>query len=145
MNKDKNKIKVPLTADALTAFEGYWVYAIYRKACFILSVDEFIEKFKGKDVNKCYGEELEVHVFNEDEEYRYVKNKFTKEKCCLLIKDEGAYEKFEDIMIFKNTIKDKHFTSEDRNKVEIKVINFYKFEDGMIKFENYRLAPYKSK
>ncbi len=140
MSNDKNKIEVPLTAGNLSDFKNYWIYAIYRKACFILTVDKFIEKFREKDLKELFGEELEVHIFNKDEEYRYVKNKLNKENLFQKITDTGTYEKFEDIMIFKNTIKDERFTNDDRGEIEIKVINYYKFEEGMIKFENYRLA-----
>ncbi len=106
-------------------FKGYYLYAIYRKKCLFQKIE------KEFSLSNCYGEALEIHIFDSKEEYRYVKSKINKGDRFILIKDSDDMNIFKDYMYFGN------------NRVE--VINYYTFDNGMIKFENYRLSVDESK
>ncbi len=110
--------KIPLLGNYKK--EDVWIYAICRKECFLEKIE--------KDPSYLQNLEdiLELHIFNKDEEYRYIKSKINEKNEFVLIQDSVGIEKFEDWMEFKET--------------KIKVINYYDYEEGMIKFLNYRLS-----
>ncbi len=115
-----SKLELTLENINYKDYAGKYIYAIFRKECFIKKIDDSFE------IPENVGEALEIHIFDENEELRYVKNKLNKNNEFIQIKDADSYKKYCDKMIFAGT--------------KVDVINYYTFVDGMIQFVNYRLS-----
>lgn len=128
----KEKDKIPARGKILAYFQGRIYYASYHGFQELEKALEEGEKTEGKL--------LELHCFNEKQEYRAVYSQLYRSYLESVVDDSrypvGEYEKLEEeILIEENWIK------ENRDSRKIRVVNYFRYnEDDLLKLVDYRLG-----
>ena len=91
------------------------------------------EEELNKILDKALKDLLELHLFNEEKEYRFIKTR-NKEIECVVCDDNHKNND-----VYKETIYIQDKFSKEMEQKKVTIINYIDYENDLLKFINYRL------
>lgn len=110
------------------------IYALYVSCVIFENYDN------KKDLNlklneKANDELLELHLFDDEKEYRFIKTRTKVIECVVSDDDYKDNDKYEETVCVQESFK--------KGPKMVDIINYIEYEDDLLKFVNYRLKMIK--